>query len=286
MLIPANPSKGRIIKDGTYYINDLPLNETDFNSDPEYPRTTSRVEELVADDSDAVLCCKCAQIKAQWPQQNKIIIPDAGSREDIIAWGAAFLNSKFLLAGGTDFFKELVTLKFNIEPDSYDLPNPDLVTIKSHFIVGSISNSSLETVKILADKGVSIHRISLELLINYPYEELFDLFRTAILNESDEATQVVWTGPKQQVTDADLRKKIIELLTAIAKLITTYKKAPVHLLIEGGETASMFIRKMNWKNLKVEKTYKEGAVTLINESNHQVLTIKPGSYQWPVEFLK
>ena len=45
LYLPANPSKGRVIRDGIYYIGDKPIAETDFRFDPEFPATTSSVAE-------------------------------------------------------------------------------------------------------------------------------------------------------------------------------------------------------------------------------------------------
>lgn len=47
LLIAQNPSKGRIIRDGAYYVAGTPLNETAFSHDPEYPALTSKAVELV-----------------------------------------------------------------------------------------------------------------------------------------------------------------------------------------------------------------------------------------------
>ena len=66
VFLPANPSKGRIIKNGTYYINNVPIHETAFSYDPEFPAKSSVLRERFPD----------AQAKG-------IIMPDAESEEDI-----------------------------------------------------------------------------------------------------------------------------------------------------------------------------------------------------------
>ena len=45
LYLPANPSKGRTIRDGVYYIGGKPLHETDFSFDPEFPAFSSRLIE-------------------------------------------------------------------------------------------------------------------------------------------------------------------------------------------------------------------------------------------------
>lgn len=49
LFIPANPSKGRIIDGGRYFVNGVPLNETVFAHDPDYPRHSAVVRELLGD---------------------------------------------------------------------------------------------------------------------------------------------------------------------------------------------------------------------------------------------
>ena len=47
LLIPQNPSKGRIVKDGIYYINGTPLDQTSFAYDPEFPAKTAEAKKLL-----------------------------------------------------------------------------------------------------------------------------------------------------------------------------------------------------------------------------------------------
>ena len=47
LLIPANPSKGRVIVDGYYHIQGEPLHETFFARDPHYPRQSSSMMDLM-----------------------------------------------------------------------------------------------------------------------------------------------------------------------------------------------------------------------------------------------
>ena len=39
MYMPANPSMGRTIRGGRYFVNGLPIDQTDFSRDPEFPAT-------------------------------------------------------------------------------------------------------------------------------------------------------------------------------------------------------------------------------------------------------
>ena len=48
LLLPANPSLGRTIHDGQYFVQGKPIHKTEFARDPEYPRRWSQVVRLLA----------------------------------------------------------------------------------------------------------------------------------------------------------------------------------------------------------------------------------------------
>ena len=52
MLIPANPSRGRCIANGRYFIHGTLLSETEFARDPEFPARSSDVLALLDSGSD------------------------------------------------------------------------------------------------------------------------------------------------------------------------------------------------------------------------------------------
>ena len=85
--LPANPSKGRIIRKGIYYINEIPIHETAFNYDPEFPARTSSLRERFPD----------AEAKG-------IIIPDAESEDDIRRIIRQYDDGKTIFAGAADLF--------------------------------------------------------------------------------------------------------------------------------------------------------------------------------------
>ena len=85
--LPANPSKGRIIRKGIYYINEIPIHETAFNYDPEFPARTSSLRERFPD----------AEAKG-------IIMPDAESEDDIRRIIRQYDDGKTIFAGAADLF--------------------------------------------------------------------------------------------------------------------------------------------------------------------------------------
>src|SRR5262249_52507266 len=66
LLAPANPSLGRTIRNGRYFIRGIPLDETDFRLDPEYPRASSLVGELLGPRVAAVKLCRPGEMLGEF----------------------------------------------------------------------------------------------------------------------------------------------------------------------------------------------------------------------------
>ena len=88
VFVPANPSRGRLIRGGDYFIGDTPLHESDFAHDPQHPATTANVAERLGHDP-------------------AIDVPEAASAADVQA-AAAACDDLVLPAGAGDFFGALL----------------------------------------------------------------------------------------------------------------------------------------------------------------------------------
>src|SRR3954453_20354270 len=55
LLVAQNPSRGRVIVDGEYRINSVPLHHTGFADDPDHPARTSDPAKLLGDPRIRVL---------------------------------------------------------------------------------------------------------------------------------------------------------------------------------------------------------------------------------------
>jgi uncharacterized protein YgbK (DUF1537 family) len=89
LLVPANPSRGRTIVDGHYFIHGQPLHETDFANDPVFPRLSSKLADLVGSDL------------------SHITIPDCAKRDSLLRLASA-VRPEQLPVGGADFFAALL----------------------------------------------------------------------------------------------------------------------------------------------------------------------------------
>jgi len=100
LLVPANPALGRTIKKGRYYINGVPIHETSFSNDPEFPVKHSRIREMLRVPV-AVL-----PLGASLPD-HEIIVGEVETVGDLYAW-AGYVDKRTLPAGAAGFFEALL----------------------------------------------------------------------------------------------------------------------------------------------------------------------------------
>ncbi|MBE0654478.1 MAG: four-carbon acid sugar kinase family protein [Bacteroidales bacterium] len=271
-LVPANPSRNRIIHSGKYYIDDLPINKTNFRLDPHYPRTSKYVRDLIIDSSHTLITSN----DPGYEQRIRILIPDMTSKEELQAFVANLADEPMLLAGASDFFREILSLKFNLQiPEEVRTFH---VSESTHFLIGSNSESSRKTVRSLARHDYSIFRLPLSALED---NSKFHDWSGHILKEIENQRCIVISGPARRVEDPFKVKLIAEKHISIAKILL--EKMPVNslFLIEGGETSSMFFRAMEWHDFRISDAYETGVVSLSPTGCEIKIIIKPGSYQWP-----
>jgi hypothetical protein len=104
LLIPANPSRGRIITGGRYLVDGVPLDQTVFDHDPEFPRRSADVAALLGNDANQRIQLLGA---ADALPPEGIAVPDVATVGDLGRWAAAVDNST-LGAGAADFFAALI----------------------------------------------------------------------------------------------------------------------------------------------------------------------------------
>ena len=107
LFLPQNPTKGRIIKDGNYYINNIPLSDTDFSFDPEFPAKSSSVIDVLGNDA----CLVFLPYAVTNTKQNAIYIAEASNQEQVETQ-LNKIDNGFILAGGADLFETLLKKMF------------------------------------------------------------------------------------------------------------------------------------------------------------------------------
>ena len=130
LLIPQNPSKGRIVKDGIYYINGTPLDQTSFAYDPEFPAKTAEAKKLLKRSAGVQECRSSDNSWASNPSSpyshlssisshkeedgRGLHFPDATTLEEIREH-VAKADPNTLFAGGADMFEAVVDYLLGVQ---------------------------------------------------------------------------------------------------------------------------------------------------------------------------
>ena len=239
--LPANPSKGRIIRKGIYYINEIPIHETAFNYDPEFPARTSSLRERFPD----------AEAKG-------IIIPDAESEDDIRRIIRQYDDGKTIFAGAADLFS-LIPPITPIGPIGPITPPTTLI------LCGSTQSKPLNL-------GIPIAPMPREV---YDGEQGADYWFQSL---ATPATSLILTIPHTHRTGKEVAVHLRTVMAEMAQRLVR-KHRPDHLIIEGGATAWATLQALGWTDFRIVSQIAPGVVQM-SATNGTLVTLKPGSYPW------
>jgi uncharacterized protein YgbK (DUF1537 family) len=259
LLVPQNPTLGRVIRGGKYFINGVPLDQTDFARDPEHPRTSSDVRELLGATA-----------------QN-IEIASGESVDDLraLAWS---LNKSTLPAGGADFFTTL------LESRGFHRNAPPLSSSASGaqlFVCGSSSESSRLAMYDVAAQGIKCIAMPRDMF------DAAEIEPQVVRQWSDEIRQAFSQGATRVIAivgHPSNPTRALHVRQALAAMVANVlAQHPLGALwIEGGATAAAIVDAMKSREFDVEGTLSPGVVALkaIAAPNLRIV-MKPGSYAWP-----
>jgi len=243
LLVPQNPSRGRVIRGGKYYIGDVPLDQTEFARDPDHPAQTSDVRQMVSDVS--------------------IAIGEGDSAQDLRDW-ANCVNPDILPAGGAEFFAALLkTHGLHERAEAAAQPRKGSMLIAC----GSASASSQRMIEQARDASVPICAMPDEV------GGWADAITGALAERSRALMMIPQPIDRHQGVGARLRAVMAETVAAVLA-----RCGVGALYIAGGATASAICERMGWSEF--EATVHNGMVELRAQSGPRVV-IQPGSYAWP-----
>jgi D-threonate/D-erythronate kinase len=260
LLVPANPSKSRVICDGTYYVDGVPLSQTAFAKDPHHPRTTSDIRALLGTSDSGV----------------HIQTPDAASPADLDDHAAA-LTPRMLPAGGVDFFRAV--LQARTTPRSVTT-TPALISPPVLFCCGSLQgwcdNSSDE----FRQHEIPVIPIPEEL--NKPATVSDD----ALDRWGGTVSEILTRAPAAALSLGDSCATPPETLTThLSRAVSNVLRRTniSTLVIEGGSTASAILHALRFTRLEALPTSALPGVAALRPTHVSVpsILLKPGSYPWP-----
>ena len=316
IIIPANPVFDRIVRDGIYYIKNVPLHKTRFSSDPEHRAKSSAVLEIIgAGEKHFLINLKSGD---KLPKSG-LIIGDASDLDDLQAW-AMQNNQDTLLAGSSGFFNAILAG----QPSLHSTARPDSMPFGKNilFVLGSSLPKDSDLLKKTKDNGYLLSNMPEEIYhnsncdpshlenwageivkgINDCHKVVISVFHSPVngneaLRNSAVASASVspfdetavkdhlvspeHLGFLAKASDPGITLRIRENIGKLIRKVT--EQADINeLLIEGGSTAATVLKHLNIRKLSPIQELDTGVIRMKTDMYPKLcLTTKPGSYSWP-----
>lgn len=249
VILSANPSRGRFVRNGNLFLAGVPLHETAFADDPGHPRTTSSVAEMLGSDL------------------KEVCTPDAESTADVTRCVAA-LDDDILPVGGADFFEALLRARVPNVFFRSEERAPRTTAGDTLLVCGSAASWGDRRAEAM---GLNLPVFALPYDVAAAIETLRTTHQMVIGIGDGAATR----GP----SPAELVGKLSDAVVQILRETNV-----TCLLSEGGATTAAVMRAMGWTRLEAIKIPAFGVSTMRPVgATGPMFFIKPGSYPWPRE---
>lgn len=273
LLVPANPAMNRTIVDGVYYINKIPLMDSNFFGDDFDKGTTSNVLDMIGvayrDQSFSI------SLGQQLPQKG-FFIGNTPTNEDLMGW-ANVIDDTMLPAGGASFFNAILS-KIKKERNISATLN---FGQKALYVCGSNHLPSRQKVKAVKDNGGCVLYMPETILCATDYEQQIQNWVDEIIASIEKEDKVIIAIDTIKCEPVDnLSSKLKEIFAIVVKKVVKSVSLD-ELLVEGGATAYAIIEHLEYKKFYPEQELAQGVIRMrIDQVKNMHLTLKPGSYQW------
>ncbi len=268
LFIPENPSMGRIISKGQYFVNGKLLSDTAFAHDPEFPRKTAGVVEMLAGHGAAIHVLQCGDALPA----TGIIVGEASCKEDLEEW-ASRIDHGMMLAGGGDFFQAILQQWFR-KPAQTFLSPPQQPYL---YISGTSFQASVSFIQSLVDESGMVHYIDAQLLEGIGLQAWLANCSRAL--EENQRAVVAFDSSLQGQTLYSalfLRKKMASIISALLPMTNIGE-----IMIEGGSTAKAILDELDLPYWVPDAVIGRGVVRMQDAHQQYAITLKPGSYPLP-----
>jgi uncharacterized protein YgbK (DUF1537 family) len=277
LLVPANPSAGRVIKDGRYFIKGVPLNQTDFRFDPAHPRRSARVRELLGASRRLPVVLRHP---TSGPLPAGIVVGEAARPADVRRW-ARRVDAGTVAAGGADFFAALLR-QHGFRPPRSARHSVSCVAGTTLFVSGSLAESSLNFLAGCAAREWPVLMMPYELFAGLgPARAHCAVWARRVIEALGQQPRVAIGIGQPTLPGRREGARLGRWLTETVRLVLAGVR-PDRVCVEGGSTSAQLLRRLGWKRLNVECEFHRG-VTAVRPPvrNGALLVFKPGSYDWP-----
>ena len=264
ILLPANPSLGRTIQQGLYYIEGKPVHTTSFANDPEFPIRDSSIATMCNDASIKVLKHTDALL------DEGIAVGEVSTEPDLIFWASKSLE-KYVVAGAGDFFNTILQQLYTQKEQSgcsFQLP--------FLYVCGTTYKRSLEEVQAIT-KGKNV----VAYLEIQPNMEAVSINKNWLQRCSEilQAEQKLVIAFDQATIQPHISAVFLRNYMAAAVKEIVENNPIKEMLVEGGSTANAILRALNMDAIHPINEVMRGVVRM--QSNQLYITVKPGSYILP-----
>lgn len=279
LLQPANPATERCIKDGTYYIGNLKIENTGFSVDPDFPADNSQIQNLLLQRSVHQSCIsevhtgRMTEIKGEG-----VFVPDCLSVGDLRQC-CSLATENTLLCGSAAFFEQILLYKKLVEREkkhsSFNIPTNFLL------VCGSSHPQSRQFVEQMQLSGSPV--------LCFPENVLQQDVTQATIVRWTEVLIATWKRSHKLILSISSKNvgfpnSSTILKTRMNMIVSEILKQCdiMEILIEGGATAYGILNTINWKTLTPIQELAPGVLRMqVSGLPATYLTIKPGSYLWP-----
>lgn len=280
LVLSANPSRRRVIRQGRYYLEDQLLDQTVFARDPEFPACTSDVLELLG--TGCRLPVVSLRSRDPAPAEG-IVVPDVSDASDLDFWSAQ-VDERTLPVGGAEFFAALLKQLGLDAPSHYPNPTAALAPIAGAtlYVCGSPAAWDHGRDRQCAAQGIPVVSMPEDLFQGSEAPELVSSWTGALGQKLSDLGQVMAAigRPSTQLPPGSSARLCHILAKAIAPLLSEARIGRV--LIEGGATATAVLETMQWTRLDVGQSLAPGLAPMHPLGRETLeVWIKPGSYPWP-----
>lgn len=272
IIIPANPSLNRTIKDGVYFIDQVPLAETNFFRSK---KQSSKLLDLInpAFQSRARVISDVSEMTGAG-----LYFGEVETYEDLLKW-ATLADEPVALCGGSDFFDAL------LQHRAYQRVKTPKKGVsfgqRQLFVLGSAALDHDTLIKQLSVHGYRISNMPWPIFSDPVFgPEAMQQWVEEILEAYQNSSKLVITMNYQHLPYQErphLKAALGELINILIKEI-----AIDELFVEGGATSYAILQKMKAQRLVPIQDLARGVTRMeMSEFTPLKLTVKPGSYKWP-----
>ena len=272
IIVPANPSLNRFIRDGIYYIGDIPLAEANLIRNA---KGSSRLLDMI----NPAYRERTKIIKSPSEMEDPgLYIGEVAAYSDLFKW-ASLLKEPVALCGGSDFFDALLEVQFMGSQNGNGREIP--FGKRQLFILGSAARQHESTLRQETEDQAVVSNMPLEIFASSTFHpEVLKEWIAAIRRIFDVSNRVVITMHHHNLPYEErphLKLVLGELVKAILQEIIIDE-----LFVEGGATSYAILNKLQVNQLVPVQNLARG-VTRMEIDNYKLMkmTVKPGSYQWP-----